>query len=167
MKELIHELGYTLLSCLQDINKKINLVGLFLGLVIFYLLGVRVSTILIEIWSGTPTENIPAHGGWMILRTFLTGLSALFAFCMYLWIKDKSFPFTLPSQISWGGLFFGFVGFYLVGYVISIILIEIWSGVQIEDLPARGGWMLFRTAFIGLTALGARWVYFLFKNQAD
>lgn len=163
----MHELGYFLLSCLKDINKKVNAIALILSLVLFYLLGYHVSTILIEIWSGFQIESIAAHGGWMILRAFLTGLSALLSCCMYLWIKNEKSPFAIPSKISWGGLFFGLSGFYLVGYMISIIVIEIWSGIQIEDIPARSGWMFFRSCLTGLAALGSRWVYFYFRNHAD
>ena len=167
MKELAHELGHSLLSCLQDIDKRVNLTGLFLSFFMFYLLGYYVSTILIEIWSGVQIENLPAHCGWMILRIYLTGLSALFSYSMYLWMRDKKNPFSFPRKISWGGLFFGFFGFYLVGYIISIIIIEIWSGIQIEDLPAHCGWMMLRTGLVGLAALGARWVYLYFKNHPD
>lgn len=167
MKELMLELGHSLLSCLQDINKRVNLTGLFLSLFMFYLLGYYVSTILIEIWSGVQIENLPAHCGWIILRAYLTGLSALFSRAMYLWIKNEKNPFSFPHQICWSGLFFGFSGFYIFGYIISTILIEIWSGIQIEDLPAHCGWMMLRTGLIGLAALGAKWVYFYFKNHPD
>ena len=167
MKELMNELGYSLLYCLQDINKRVHIIGLLLSLILFYMVGYNNSRILIEIWSGTQIENIPAHGGWMILRTFLTGLAALYSYSMYLWIKNKKCPFTLHFKISWGGLFFGLIGFYMVGYIISIIVIELWSGIQIEDIPARSGWMLLRVCLIGLAALGARWLYFYFKNNPD
>lgn len=145
--------------------KKIIRVLLFVALFIF--IGDYLATLLIQDWAGCQIEEIAVNSGWMFLKACLTGLTALFSYSMYLWIRNKKNPFSFPRKISWGGLFFGFFSFYLVGYIISTIVVEICSGIQIEDLPARGGWMMFRSCFIGLAALGARWVYFILKRNDE
>lgn len=145
--------------------KKIIRVLLFVALFIF--IGDYLATLLVQDMAGCQIEAIAINSGWILLKALLTGLTALFLYSLYLWIRNKICPFKFPTKISWSGLMLSFIAFYIFGYIISAIVVEIGSGVQIEDLPARGGWMMFRSCFIGLSALGARWCYFMLKRNDE
>lgn len=69
------------------------------------------------------------------------------------------------KKVAWQALFLAFCMFYFAGYIGSIILTEICSGIQIEDLPAHGGWMIFRIFIVGIVALICRRMYYWVKES--
>lgn len=69
------------------------------------------------------------------------------------------------KKVAWGALFLSVSMFYFAGYFGSIVLTETCSGIQIEDLPAHGGWMIFRIFIVGIVALICRQMYYWVKNS--
>ena len=69
------------------------------------------------------------------------------------------------KKVAWQALFLSVGMFYIAGYFGSIMLTEICSGIQIEDLPAHGGWMIFRIFIVGIVALICRRMYYWVKES--
>lgn len=69
------------------------------------------------------------------------------------------------QKVAWQALFLSVGMFYIAGYFGSIMLTEICSGIQIEDLPAHGGWMIFRIFIVGIVALICRRMYYWVKES--
>ncbi len=69
------------------------------------------------------------------------------------------------KKVAWQALFLAFCMFYFAGYIGSIILTEICSGIQIEDLPTHGGWMIFRIFIVGIVEITCRRMYYWLKQS--
>lgn len=86
-------------------------------------------------------------------------------FCAPYAAAAGNFVMKQLKKVAWQALFLSFTMFYFAGYIGSIILTEICSGTQIEDLPAHGGWMIFRIFIVGIITLICRRMYYWMKES--
>lgn len=84
---------------------------------------------------------------------------------LILWALYKGLVYiTAPlfqklKRINYQAVFASLMVLWLFGYAVSIIVTELVSGLQIEDIARNSGWGMFHLGLIVLSTLLARKVY--------
>lgn len=63
------------------------------------------------------------------------------------------------KRINYQALLLSVMFFLVLAYAMSIVLTEIVSGIQIENIARNSGWGMFHLVLVGLSTLIARKVY--------